>query len=85
MILVDAVYGSNTDCEHQESTVDDDDKILRIDDVAEMTGIPEPTLRRWRIEGRGPRAGKFGKRLVYRRSDVRAWIDDQFEPAAAGE
>lgn len=60
------------------------DKLLRLDDVAERTGIPKPTLRRWRLEGQGPRSAKFGNRLVYRESDVEAWIDAQFA-AAAGE
>lgn len=53
-------------------------KLLRLPEVAEMTGIPEATLRFWRHEGRGPHSAKLGRRIVYREADVLAWIDEQF-------
>ena len=59
--------------------------LLRIEDVAGMTGIPVATLRFWRHEGRGPHSAKLGRRVVYRLSDVEAWIDEQFETAAASK
>lgn len=55
-------------------------KLLRLPEVAEMTGIPEATLRFWRHEGHtGPKSAKLGRRVVYREEDVLAWIDAQFE------
>jgi predicted DNA-binding transcriptional regulator AlpA len=54
-------------------------KLLRLPEVAEVTGIPEATLRFWRHEGRGPKSAKLGRRVVYREADVLAWIDAQFE------
>jgi hypothetical protein len=35
----------------------------------------EPRLRQWRYRGFGPPACRIGKRCLYRRSDVAAWID----------
>lgn len=57
--------------------------VIRIPEVAELTGIPENTLRYWRHQGIGPRSAKFGKRIVYRRSDVEAWIEEQFAKDAS--
>jgi predicted DNA-binding transcriptional regulator AlpA len=31
--------------------------------------------------GQGPKSGKLGRRLVYRRSDVEAWIASAFDDA----
>lgn len=59
------------------------DKLLRIEDVAELTGIPVNTLRFWRHEKRGPKSANLGgRRVVYREADVVAWIDAQFESAS---
>ncbi len=64
-------------------------KLLRLADVAELTGVPVATLRFWRHQGTGPRSAKIGRRVVYRESDVQRWVDSQFnepgrprEPAA---
>lgn len=54
-------------------------KLLRLAEVTELTGIPEATLRFWRYEGTGPKSAKLGRRVVYREADVLDWIDAQFE------
>lgn len=59
------------------------DRLLRIREVADRTGIPEGTLRFWRHQGTGPKSAKLGRRLVYRESDVEGWIDAQFKDAAS--
>lgn len=56
-------------------------ELLRIEDVAQRTGIPVNTLRYWRKEGRGPRFVRIGRRLVCRASDLEQWINDQFDQA----
>lgn len=61
------------------------DKLLRIEDVTDMTGISPNTLRFWRHTGTGPRSAKLGRRIVYRESDVVAWVDEQFEKANSKE
>jgi predicted DNA-binding transcriptional regulator AlpA len=58
--------------------------LLTITEVSEMTGTPVPTLRWWRaINSGGPKSGLLGGRVVYRLSDVQAWIDSAFEDGAA--
>lgn len=59
------------------------DKLLRIEDVEALTGIPVGTLRHWRAIGQGPKSAKFGKRIVYREGDVTAWVNAQFESAGS--
>lgn len=57
-------------------------KLLKIEDVADLTGVSVATLRWWRHQGDvGPRSAKLGRRVVYREADVLAWIDEQFEKA----
>lgn len=49
--------------------------------VAELTGIPEATLRFWRHLGTtGPASFALGpRRVVYRRSEIDRWIAEQEE------
>ena len=54
------------------------EKLLRLPEVAKLTGLPENTLRFWRHEGTGPRSARLGRRVVYRERDVIRWIDQQF-------
>lgn len=56
-------------------------RLLRVDQVSAMTGVPENTLRYWRHVGTGPRSAKLGRRIVYREADVTDWINEQFEKA----
>lgn len=51
-------------------------------EVSELTGVPVNTLRRWRRDKTGPRSGTLGGRVVYRRSDLEKWVDDQLAEAA---
>jgi predicted DNA-binding transcriptional regulator AlpA len=47
-------------------------------EVSEITRIPLPTLRFYRHAGKGPRSFKLGSRVVYKRADVLAWIEQQY-------
>lgn len=63
-----------------------DAKLLRIEEVAGLTGVPMSTLRFWRLQSKpgkpiGPKSAKFGRRIVYREADVKAWVDEQFAKA----
>lgn len=44
-----------------------------------MTGIPASTWRYWVLIGQGPRSFKIGRRRVWRRSAVEAWLAEQEE------
>lgn len=56
--------------------------LLTIDEVSAYMQTPKKTLYTWRSAGRGPRCMKFGGNLRYRRSDVDAWLNDQYEDVA---
>lgn len=58
-----------------------EDRLLRIPEVAQLTGLSTATIRSWRQKGFGPRAAKLGGAVMYRESEVRAWIDEQFDQA----
>lgn len=62
----------------------DDEQLMVLSEVAELTRQPESTLRWLRHQNRGPAAIKLGRRLVYRRSAVLAWIRQQEEEEQAG-
>lgn len=51
-------------------------RLLTNKDLETITGIPEPTWRFFRSQGRGPRAIKFSRnRTYYDPRDVREWLD----------
>lgn len=55
-----------------------DDDLLVTSEVADLTRLPDATLRWFRHVGRGPASFRLGgRRVVYRRSDVLAWIEEQ--------
>jgi predicted DNA-binding transcriptional regulator AlpA len=47
-------------------------------EVAELIQRPESTLAYWRHRHEGPPFAKVGKRVMYRRSDVLTWLENQF-------
>lgn len=68
--------------------MDTRERLLRVEEVAEWTGVSANTLRYWRALAQGqkpqfigPPSARFGKRIVYRESDVQAWIDAKFAEA----
>lgn len=63
------------------------DRILRIPEIAAMTGKPIDTIRWYRHRqtaghDEGPRMFKLGRSVVAKESDVTAWVERQY--AAAG-
>lgn len=53
------------------------ERLLTTREVAEITRLAPETLRYWRWKGFGPKSFRLGSRVVYRESDVIAWIEDQ--------
>ena len=53
--------------------------LLYTDEVAAPTRKSPATIRWLKATGAGPRWGKLGRRVVYRRSDVEAWIAGAFD------
>ena len=64
---------------HPEGNVSPEDPpvFLTVREAAALLRVSEITLGRWRIEGNGPRYRKFGRRVLYARSDLLAWADAQ--------
>ncbi len=52
--------------------------------VARHIGSNPATLRYWRHTGEGPISFKVGRRVLYRKTDVDAWLDAQYAATARG-
>jgi excisionase family DNA binding protein len=52
-------------------------RFLTENEVAQRTHISLGTLRRWRLENRGPRFHKFGSLVRYAEEDLAVWQDAQ--------
>ena len=52
-------------------------ELLTITEAADVLRAPVATLRYWRHLGTGPRSFRIGRRVLYRRDDLHAWIDVQ--------
>jgi excisionase family DNA binding protein len=57
-----------------EHTADQLD-LLTISEAAEMLRAPVATLRYWRHLGTGPHSFRLGRRVLYRRDDLDAWVE----------
>lgn len=55
--------------------------LMTLAETATYLNMSEKSLRWMRHTGTAPRAGKIGSRVVFRRSDVDAWIEEQFANA----
>lgn len=60
------------------------DEWIGIAELAAELRVPKQTIYGWRVKGAGPRSATFGRHVRFRRSDVNAWIERQFDtqPAA---
>jgi excisionase family DNA binding protein len=56
--------------------------LLLLPEVARITRLSESTLRWLRHQGRGPAGFRLGRRLLFRRGEVEAWLrqHEQAEP-----
>lgn len=62
---------------------DSNSELLRPAEVSREYRVSEQTLSNWRWSRRGPRFLKAGGRVLYRRSDVERWLDDNATDPAA--
>ncbi|WP_349828102.1 helix-turn-helix transcriptional regulator [Brevibacterium litoralis] len=59
------------------------DRLLYVPEVAEMIRRSEASLRYMIHTGNAPRSAKIGGRVMFRESDVLAWIEEQFAEVPA--
>lgn len=59
---------------HETDENRDDDPLMLLEEVAELTRLSTSTLRWLRHRNEGPTAFKVGRRLRYRRSAVLEWV-----------
>lgn len=57
--------------------------LMTLEEVSAATGVAVPTLRYWRHNGTGPTSFKLGRRVRYRRADVEAWVQKQYQAQTA--
>jgi excisionase family DNA binding protein len=60
-----------------------EDEHLTTEEVAELCHTSPGTVHYWRSMGKGPKAYKVGRRLIFRRSEVQAWINAHASDPAA--
>ena len=53
------------------------DVLIAAAQVPEFIGIQRQTMAKWRCDGAGPKFVRLGRRVFYRSSDLREWIDAQ--------
>ncbi len=58
-----------------DSSADPHPELLTIREAAALLRATIATLRYWRHLGTGPRSFRLGRRVLYRRDDLRARID----------
>ena len=59
-------------------------ELLGASALAQLTGIPASTWRWWASVGEGPPSFKLGRRRLWRRSEVVAWIASQEATTGTG-
>lgn len=57
---------------------------LTTQELADLVRAPVETCRFWRHVGRGPRSVKIGRRVLYKRADVDAWLEEQYADQGPG-
>lgn len=56
----------------------EDDRLLTIDEVADLTRLPVATLRFKRYDRSGPHSFRLGRRVMFWLSDVLDWIEQHY-------
>jgi excisionase family DNA binding protein len=58
-----------------EPSAGDETELLTIAEAADLLRAPVATLRYWRHRKIGPPSFRLGRRVLYRRADLGAWIN----------
>jgi predicted DNA-binding transcriptional regulator AlpA len=77
--------GVDSTLKRQEKTMEraeSDEDLLLLSEVSELTRLPEDTIRYLRHKGTGPPGFLLGRRVMFRRGAVKAWIKQREEANA---
>lgn len=58
---------------------DEIERLLTINELSEMLGIPVDTLYGRRHRGEGPQGYRIGRHVRYRRAAVEAWLEGRLD------
>ena len=58
-------------------TSTDEQTFLTIDEVAAFIRTTKPTLYDWSYNHEGPPVYKIGRKLLYKRDEVMAWVESK--------
>jgi excisionase family DNA binding protein len=61
------------------------EKLLSVQEVAELLAIPVPTVYRWRYEGTGPVGLKVGRHVRYDPAELRRWLAEHRDDCAPAD
>ena len=64
---------------------DDTADLMTTPEVAKLVRRPEETLRYWRWRGEGPPSFKIGRRVLYDRTELLAWVAAQRHKTVSGD
>ena len=67
----------NTEWKESRPAMNEDDRLLTAEDLANFLNVPIKTLYAWRYRGEGPIGFRVGKHIRYRWTDVEGWIRDR--------
>jgi excisionase family DNA binding protein len=71
--------GSNQDKEVRPVTVQEAERLMTPQEVADFLAMPVLTLQTWRAKRKGPRVYRIGRHVRYRREEVEDWLEGQSE------
>lgn len=54
------------------------EQLLTVEETARQLGVSVSTLRHWINHGTAPPSGRFGKRRMFRVSDINRWVEAHF-------
>jgi predicted DNA-binding transcriptional regulator AlpA len=63
--------------------IDQAERHLSMQDLADREGVPLQTVRQWRVKGTGPRGMAIGKYVRFRLSDVLDWEESRADANGA--
>jgi excisionase family DNA binding protein len=65
----------STDTQQKDAVTTMLPRYLTTEEVAQALRTSAETVRYWRHTGKGPSSVKVGRRVLYRESDVLAWLE----------